>query len=77
MRGVKFDGPLHAESLNVDGNLFMESEAQQNTNFKTVDLVGANIAGNIFMIGASFDGALIAGMLKGGGKSVHGVHYRR
>ena len=57
-------GALNAETLRVDGKPLMQSDAQHKPSFKEVDLNGAKVAGDISMIGASFDGTLTAGLLQ-------------
>ena len=52
--------------LQVGGDLLMYSDAQNKASFKDVNLIGAKITGNVGM-GASFDGALNAGLLEVGG----------
>jgi len=72
MTGASFDGALNASSIEVGGNLFMQSDAKYDFSFKMVQLVGATVAGNVSMMGANFDGALIAGLLKIGGSLLMG-----
>jgi len=67
MTGATFDGALSADSLQVGGNMFMRSDAQNKASFKDVDLRGAKVTGQIDMTGASFDGTLNADSLQVGG----------
>src|SRR5437773_1780512 len=67
MIGASFEGALNASSINVGGDLSMQSDADNRTSFKEVILRGAKVAGNIYMPGASFDGALDAASLQVGG----------
>ena len=50
----------------------MFSDAQNKASFKDVNLIGAKITGNVGMGGASFDGALNAGLLEVGGSLLIG-----
>jgi uncharacterized protein YjbI with pentapeptide repeats len=63
MNGASFDGELDAETMHVDGTLWMQFDLYK-PSFKKVDLNGAKIAGNVSMIGASLDGVLLAGLLQ-------------
>jgi uncharacterized protein YjbI with pentapeptide repeats len=54
MTDVSFEGNLDADSLEVDGDLYMRSKDPEKATFRNVVLSGAKIAGQIDMAGASF-----------------------
>ncbi len=53
--------------MRIGGNLAMDSDGQNKASFKSVNLSGAKVTGNVAMGGASFDGVLEAGLLQVGG----------
>ena len=66
MVGASFGGTLNADSLQVGGSLLMRSNDKNKASFKDVNLLGANIKGQIDMDGASFGGTLNANSLQVG-----------
>jgi hypothetical protein len=60
------DGTLDANTLQVGGDLYMQSEGENKASFKDVDLKGAKVTGQIDMTGASVDGKLDADSLQVG-----------
>jgi uncharacterized protein YjbI with pentapeptide repeats len=68
MTGAHFSRTLNANySLQVGGDLLMESKGQNMASFQNVFLSAAKIAGRISMVGASFNGTLEANSLQVGG----------
>ena len=60
MTGARFDGALNASSIEVGGDLSMQSDADNRTIFNDVDPTGAKIKGQLDLSGADFEGALNA-----------------
>ena len=67
LSGAKVTGQLLMPGATMRCYLLMQSDHWRDSSFKTVDIGGATVAGNVSMIGASFDPPLIAGLLKVGG----------
>ena len=60
------DGKLIADALQVGGDLYMYSDGENKAAFKAVHLRGAKVAGQIAMMGATFDSGFYAVSLEVG-----------